>query len=39
MKTRGISLQDATNIAVNSTSAGPPNADYQRLVEAYAKTL
>jgi len=39
MKAKGMSLTDATKIAVNSTSAGPPNADYKRLVEAYAKML
>jgi hypothetical protein len=39
MKTKGLSLQDATNEASKTTSAGPPNADYLRLVTAYAATL
>lgn len=39
MKTQGMSLKDATAVAVASTSAGPPNADYQRLVTAYSTTL
>ena len=39
MKSQGMSLKDATNTAVRSTSAGPPNADYMRLVAAYAELL
>lgn len=39
MKTQGLSLQVASMRANASTSAGAPNADYQRLVEAYSKTL
>jgi hypothetical protein len=36
MRSQGLSLSDASEIANRSTSAGPPNEDYQRLVEAYA---
>jgi hypothetical protein len=36
MRAKGMSLAEASVIANASTSAGPPNADYQRLVEAYA---
>ncbi len=36
MKGKGLNLADASTVANSSTSAGPPNADYQRLVEAYA---
>ncbi len=36
MRSQGLSLDDASEVANHSTSAGPPNADYQRLVEAYA---
>jgi hypothetical protein len=36
MKSKGLSLEEASRIANSSTSAGPPNADYQRLVEAYS---
>jgi hypothetical protein len=39
MKMHGISLHDAMQEADAATSAGPPNADYQRLVAAYAATL
>lgn len=39
MKTMGLTLVEASSIANGSTSAGPPNADYQRLVAAYASTL
>lgn len=39
MKSQGLSLAAASAKANSSTSAGAPNADYQRLVEAYAKTL
>ena len=39
IKTRGLSLEEASKEADSSTSAGPPNADYQRLVEAYAKEV
>ena len=39
MHTQGLSLEEASAKANSSTSAGPPNADYQRLVAAYAKTL
>lgn len=39
LKTRGLSLEQASATANASTSAGPPNADYQRLVAAYASTL
>lgn len=39
MKGKGLNLADASAVANASTSAGPPNADYQRLVEAFAATL
>jgi hypothetical protein len=39
MKTQGLSLSAASAKANASTSAGAPNADYQRLVAAYAATL
>ena len=39
MKSQGMNLKDATNQAARSTSAGLPNADYMRLVDAYAKSL
>lgn len=39
MKLYGLSLADATIEADASTSAGAPNADYLRLVTAYAATL
>ena len=39
MRTRGLTLEEASKIANNSTSAGPPNEDYQRLVEAYSWIL
>ncbi len=39
MSTMGLSLVEASSMANGSTSAGPPNADYQRLVAAYASTL
>jgi hypothetical protein len=35
MKSRGLDVFDATTQAVPTTSAGPPNADYARLVAAY----
>ncbi len=39
MKAKGMDLVDAILTAVASTLAGPPNADYMRLVTAYSKTL
>lgn len=39
MKTQGLSLAEASAKANASTSAGAPNADYQRLVAAYAQAL
>ncbi len=39
MHTMGLSLAEASSMANGSTSAGPPNGDYQRLVAAYADTL
>lgn len=39
MKSQGLSMGAAMAKADGSTSAGPPNADYQRLVAAYASTL
>jgi hypothetical protein len=39
MKSQGMNLHDAMATAVASTSAGPPNADYLRLVTAYAEYL
>lgn len=39
MKAKKMSLEKASEVANNSTSAGAPNIDYQRLVEAYSKTL
>lgn len=39
MKAKGLNLDEASVIANSSTSAGSPNNDYQRLAEAYAKTL
>lgn len=39
MKGKGLNLADASAVANSSTSAGPPNADYQRLVEAYSTSL
>jgi hypothetical protein len=38
MLQHGLTLEEATAEANASTSAGPPNADYQRLVAAYAAT-
>lgn len=39
MKTMDLSLAEASSMANGSTSAGPPNADYQRLVAAFAESL
>lgn len=39
MKTQRLSLADASAKANSSTSAGPPNADYQRLIAVYAAEL
>jgi len=39
MRSKGLSLADASAKANASTSAGAPNADYQRLVAAYASSL
>lgn len=39
LRTQGCTLDDAMKIANGSTSAGPPNADYRRLVTAYANSL
>jgi hypothetical protein len=39
MRKYGLTLQEASAKANASTSAGPPNADYQRLVAAYAASL
>lgn len=39
MRTRGIGLAEAAERADAATSAGPPNADYRRLLEAYAASL
>lgn len=39
MKSQGMTLKDAIAVSTGSTSAGPPNADYMRLVEAYSKIL
>jgi hypothetical protein len=39
MKAKGMSLDDATLTAVASTTAGPPNSDYLRLVNAYASAI
>lgn len=39
MRGKGLNLADASALANGSTSAGAPNADYQRLVEAYATFL
>jgi hypothetical protein len=39
MKTRGMGLKEATAASLTYTSAGLPNADYLRLVSAYAVTL
>lgn len=39
MKRKGLSLAAASKVADNATSAKGPNADYQRLREAYAKML
>jgi len=39
MRAQGMGLKDAITVSTASTSAGPPNADYMRLVEAYSKTL
>ncbi len=39
MRKYGLSLAAASAKANSSTSAGPPNADYQRLVAAYALQL
>lgn len=39
MKSKDMKQDEAEAIANWSTSAGPPNADYQRLVAAYASTL
>ncbi len=36
MRGKGLNLADASAVANSSTSAGAPNADYQRLVEAYS---
>jgi len=39
MRTRGLGLEEAAKEADAATSAGPPNADYRRLLEAYAASL
>ena len=39
MKSKKMNLEEASDVANHSTSAGAPNADYQRLVEAYSKSL
>jgi hypothetical protein len=39
MKSKRLNLELASKIANSSTSAGAPNADYQRLVEAYSKII
>lgn len=39
MRQYECSLAEATEVANTSTSAGPPNADYQRLVSAYSVSL
>lgn len=39
MKSKGMDLEDAILNAVSSTQAGPPNADYMRLVKAYSEFL
>ncbi len=39
MRKYGMSLTEASAKANSSSSAGPPNADYQRLVAAYATYL
>lgn len=39
MRGKGLNLADASAVANSSTSAGAPNADYQRLIEAYAATF
>jgi hypothetical protein len=39
MKAKGFSFSDAWFTANAATSAGPPNADYERLVRAYAHML
>lgn len=36
MRSRGLSLADAGKISNSATSAGEPNADYRRLLEAYS---
>lgn len=39
MRAYKLGLKEASTLADASTDAGAPNADYQRLVAAYAKTL
>lgn len=39
MKAHGLSFRAAWATANAATQAGPPNADYQRLVTAYGRTL
>ncbi len=39
MKAKGLSFDEALKVSNRSTTAGPPNDDYLRLVRAYAKTL
>ncbi len=39
MRAHGMSLADASAKANTSTSAGPPNGDYERLVAAYAASI
>ena len=39
MRSQGMDLTEASFMANGSTSAGPPNADYLRLVAAYARSL
>jgi hypothetical protein len=39
MKAQGFDFEDALMTAVTSVTAGPPNADYMRLVTAYSLTL
>ena len=39
MKSKGMSLEEASEAANSSTPAGAPNADYLRLVEAYSKVI
>jgi hypothetical protein len=39
MRSKNMSLDEALKVSNSSTTAGPPNEDYMRLVKAYAKVI